>query len=101
MKLLDPLSPRSAEPARGYPLTKEELRVLAVHWAAVYFETRVACCVLGQTGSTDLRILENSTLRTALIAENIGEQAMETARREAIKLVREKVGEEAWSALTK
>ena len=95
---LDPLSKLSQEAAQGYPLTKEELRLIAVHWAAVHRDTWVFCTLVSQTGSTDLRIGAYTADRLRLITGILGESEMALVYQEADELVREKIGDEWWTA---
>ena len=94
---LDPLSRLSQEAAQGYPLTKEELRHLAVHWAAVHRDTWVFCTLASQTGSTDLWIGAYTADRLSLIEGLLGESEMALVYQEADELVRKKIGDEWWA----
>lgn len=98
MDWLNPLSKLSHEPAPGYPLTMEELRLIAVHWAAVHRDTSVFCALASQLGSTDLRIEAYTADRLGLIAGILGEFEMALVYQEADDLVRKKIGDEWWTA---
>src|SRR5262249_41239227 len=81
-----------------YPLTKEELRLIAVFWAAVHEDTWAFCRLCNQTGSTDGWIGGYTATRLRRIREIIGEDEWESAYQEGEELVRQKIGDEFWTA---
>jgi hypothetical protein len=98
MDWLDPLSKLSHELTQGYPLTREELRHLAVQWAAVRRDMSVFCALASQMGTTDLWIEAYTADRLGLIAGILGESEMALVYQRADELVREKIGDEWWTA---
>ena len=53
----------------GYPLTREELRILAAHWATVYINASADATLMNSVGSTDLRLFEQERLLAQLNAQ--------------------------------
>jgi hypothetical protein len=98
MKWPDPLSKQSEELVENYPLTKEELRLIVVFWAAVHEDTWAFCRLCNSTGSTDGWIGEYTATRLKRIREIIGEDEWESAYQEGEELVRQKIGNEFWTA---
>lgn len=93
-----PLAKYSEEPVTTYPLTKDELRAVAAHWIYTHLDTSVYCCLYGTVGSTDLRIWEYTKDRFDKIAAILGEDEMEDVIVEVKEKMRERIGEEAWTA---
>ncbi len=95
---LNPLSKESAVLVTGYPLTREELRILAAHWATVYIDASAAATLLNSIGSTDLRLFEYVAARYRLMKPILGDEAMTEAVREAEARVRDRIGDELYAA---
>ena len=93
-----PLAQYSEDPVTDYPLTKDELRVLAVHWSEKYLDTSVFCCFAGQVGSTDLRVWDYIADRHKKIAAILGQEEIEKVHAEVNEAMRQRLGEEDWTA---
>ena len=93
-----PLARYSEEPVTDYPLTKDELRVLALFWEEEALEARVFCCVFGTVGTTDLRLWACAKDRIDRITAILGNAEMRKVQAEAEERVRERRGEEIWTA---
>ena len=99
--ILNPLSEESAVLVPGYPLTREELRILATHWATVYIEASAEATLMNSVGSTDLRLFEYVCVRHRLMEPILGDEAMTEAVREAEGRVRGRIGDDLWAAYLK
>jgi len=99
--ILNPLSQESAVPVTGYPLTREELRVLAAHWATVSIEASAVATLMNSVGSTDLRLFEYAGARHRLMEPILGAETMGEAAREAEGRVRDRIGDDLWTAYRK
>ena len=93
-----PLARYSEEPVTGYPLTKDELRILALHWSDKYLDTSVFCCLYGQTGTTDLRMWDYTYDRLEKIAAILGKDEIDKVHDEVVAAARQRMGEELWNA---
>ena len=93
-----PLAQYSEEPVIDYPLTKDELRALALFWSDKYLETSVFCCHSGQVGSTDLRMWDYANDRLTRIAAILGEDEVKKVDAEVVEIMRDRMGEELWTA---
>lgn len=96
--ILNPLSRESAVFVTGYPLTREELRILAAHWATVYIEASADATLMNSVGSTDLRLFEYVAARHRLMEPILGDAAMRKAVREAEARVRGRIGDDLYAA---
>ena len=96
--ILNPLSTESAVLVTGYPLTREELRVLAAHWATVYIDALADATLMNSIGSTDLRLFEYVCSRHRVMEPILGDEAMTEAVREAEARVRGGVGDDLYAA---
>ena len=88
----------SEEPVTTYPLTKDELRALAEHWAYTHLDCSVFCCLYGTVGSTDLRMWEYTEDRLKRIADILGEEEIEKVIAEVDEKMRQRLGDEVWTA---
>lgn len=99
--ILNPLSTESAVLVTGYPLTREELRILAAHWTTVYIDAYAEATLTNSIGSTDLRLLEYIVARHRLMEPILGDEAMTEAVREAEARVRDRIGDPLYAAYLK
>ncbi len=99
--ILNPLSQESAVLVTGYPLTREELRILAAHWTSVYIEASADATLMNSVGSADLRLLEYVAARHRLMEPLLGDAAMREAVREAEGRVRDRIGDELYAPYLK
>lgn len=99
--ILNPLSTESAVLVTGYPLTREELRILAAHWATVYIEASAEATLMNSVGSTDLRLFEYVVARHRLMEPILDDEAMTEAVREAEGRVRGRIGDKLYAAYLK
>jgi hypothetical protein len=93
----DPFSELSEETAPTYPLTKDELRYLAVHWATMQVKNDAWCVVFDTGGSLELAIARYTTGRLKHIAAILGDHEMAAVFREADEQVRQTIGDEFWA----
>lgn len=96
--ILNPLSQEYAVLVADYPLTREELRVLAAHWATVHIDASAYATLMNSVGSTDLRLFEYVAARHRLMEPILGDAAMTEAVREAEGRVRDRIGDDLWAA---
>jgi hypothetical protein len=94
----NPLSPESGEFIAGYPLTKEELRLLAIHWATLHIDNAAWCVLAATVGTTELGVADYTGTRLDLIAGILGDEAIEAAYFAAEERIRERLGDELWTA---
>lgn len=99
--IFNPLSEESAVLVTGYPLTREELRILAAHWLTVYMNARADATLINSVGSSDLRLFEYVVARHDLMEPILGDEAMTEAVREAEGRVRGRIGDELYAAYLK
>ncbi len=99
--IVNPLSEESTVLVTGYPLTREELRILAAHWATVYINASADATLMNSVGSTDLRLFEYVAARHRLMEPILGDAAMREAVREAEARVRDRIGDELYAAYLK
>jgi hypothetical protein len=92
-----PLAQYTEEPVTDYPLTKDELRGLALFWAKKFLSTSMFCCHAGQVGVTDLRMRDYVNDRLGRIAAIIGEVEVKKAHAEVEQNMRDRPGEELWT----
>jgi hypothetical protein len=93
-----PLAKYSEKRVTNYPLTKDELCILAKSWFEQSLDASVFCCLAGQVGSTELRIWDYADDRLARIVKILGRKELDQLRKEAEKVMRERVGEHYWRA---
>jgi hypothetical protein len=85
----NPLDPElSAEFYPSYPLTKEEVRILALHWWGRYLDNESWCVVSGSSGTTERLVSEYSTLRLRAALAVLGQEAIDAIGQEAEARVR-------------
>jgi hypothetical protein len=90
-----PLAKYSEEPVTTSPLTKDELRVLAMHWTEKYVESSVVCFPNG-TIATDFDLWEYAVDRLNKLTAILGDVEIQKVRDEAEEVMRKRIGEEAW-----
>jgi hypothetical protein len=93
-----PFNPDSGERVFDYPLSREEVRLLALHWAEEHVDTVAFSVLIGSWGTTDLRITRYTADRWNAAAAILGQTEMEAVGREADARVQERIGDEAWAA---
>ena len=98
--IFDPRSPLSYEPAEGYPLTKEEVLILAEHWFEQYLDSCVFSTLHGQIGSSDLRIRAYADERLELMEDIVGKDEVKATCDRVEARWRKQMGEELWAAFT-
>jgi hypothetical protein len=96
-RIRHPLNPDSAVRVTTYPLSREEVRILALHWAEEYVGTAVFCRLTRSCGTTDLWIYDYTADRWRAATAILGDAEMRKVGEEADARVREKIGEEAWA----
>ncbi len=99
--IFNPLSEESAVLVTGYPLTREELRILAAHWVTVYMNAKADATLMNSVSSSDLRLFEYIVARYNLMEPILGDAAMREAVREAEGRVRDRIGDELYAAYLK
>ena len=93
----DPFSYLSEETAPTYPLTTDELRYLAVHWATMQVKNDAWCVVFDTGGSLERAIARYTTGRLKHMAAILGDHEMAAVFREADERVRRTIGDEFWA----
>src|SRR5262245_53476550 len=96
MKMKYPLAKYSEEPVTDYPLTKDELRALAMFWSEEYLDTCIWCCFSAQIGSTEIGIKYYANDRLTRIEAILGEEEIKTVDAEVEEIMRERLGEKGW-----
>lgn len=96
-----PLAKCSEEPVTDYPLTKDELRALAMFWSEQYLDTSVWCCFSAQVGSTELGIWHYANDRLTRIEAILGEAEIKKVDAEVEEIMRKRLGEEGWATFRK
>jgi hypothetical protein len=87
----------SEETAPTYPLTKDELRYLAVYWATMQVEYDMWCVGTNTRRSTERAIAHYTAGRLNRIAAILGDREMTAVFREADEQVRRGFGDESWA----
>jgi hypothetical protein len=98
MNRMDPFSKRSAELVENYPLTKEELRLLAVHWMEAHIDNKAWCVLHSTSGGAELQVSGYTAERVNLIAGILGDDEMDSVFREADEWLRNKLGDAFFTA---
>jgi hypothetical protein len=93
-----PLAKYSEDPVTTYPLTTDELRALAVHWTYEHLDTSVYCTLFGTVGSTDLLMWDYTKDRFDKITAILGQDEMDTVVAEVKEKMRQRLGDEVWTA---
>jgi len=88
----------SEEPVTTYPLTKDELRALAAHWAYEHLDCNVICRRYGTVGPRELRIWDYAENRLNKIAAILGQQEIEEVLAEVDMKMHRLIGDELWTA---
>jgi hypothetical protein len=88
----------SEEPVTTYPLTKDELRFLAAHWAYEHLECNVICRRYGAVGPRNLRIWEYTENRLNKIAGILGPNEIEEVLAEVDVKMHQHIGDKMWTA---
>jgi hypothetical protein len=91
---VNPLCKESREPVTDYPLSKEEVRILALHWAEFRFNNSTWCTLSGTVGSTELGIMDYTKRRWLAATSVLGEEAMDAVYDEAWSHIQKNPGKE-------
>jgi hypothetical protein len=92
------LWPYTADIVTVYPLSEDELFVLGVHWAELQLDNSAWCVLSATSGGTERRVSEYTAERLAIIAGVLDGKKVDAIYSEAEERVRQKLGEEFWTA---
>jgi hypothetical protein len=87
----------SEDLAANYPLTKEELLLLAEHWFGQHLERCVSCTLHGRTSAADERIQAYASERLDLIDGILRKDLVDAACERVEARCRRDLGEELWT----
>jgi hypothetical protein len=90
------VSDSGALPTSGYLPARDELEVLARHWAMEWLDVEVFFFLTGQSGSTEIRVQLHAAERLKALRAVLGEEAVEGAIADEKAVVRKRLGEEHW-----
>ncbi len=88
----------SEEPVTTYPLTKDELRVLAAHWAYEHLDCNVISRRYGAVGSRELQIWDYTESRLNKIAAILGPHEIEEVLADVDMKMHQFIGDRLWTA---
>lgn len=88
----NPFCPDSATPVTDYPLTKEEVRLLALHWANLDFENLPFNPLCEPSKSAGVRLARYTRGRLEAATNVLGREEIATVRAEAPKPISNKLG---------
>src|SRR5690349_7419400 len=98
-----PLPPRPSSPAEpapdgatNYPITKEELQILARHWYRGYLDREIEWFFHYCVSGSDRRFRRYASYRLDLIEEALGADVVEQAVEEVRAEQRRTLGHEVW-----
>jgi hypothetical protein len=94
----DILDLRSRSAVAGYPLTEEELLLLAEHWWTVVLDLRAWWTLSANVGGSEARDHRHALDRLELLAVTLGRGEIERRRILAEVRLRERLGEKLWAA---
>jgi hypothetical protein len=81
-----------------FPITREELLVLAKHWDTIALDLKLFQYVYSQYGSDQMQRSDYAGWRVARIAALLGKEAVRAVREEVEKEMREGYGDDCWEA---
>jgi hypothetical protein len=100
MKPVDEVKAPEAEEVLAYPLTRDELLVLARHWAKEDLDLQLFFFFTGCTGGIECRTMAYAGHRLRRIADLLGLDAVQRAVAEVEEEARRDIGDEEWRGFT-
>lgn len=94
----NPLCPESATPVTDYPLSKEEVRLLALHWAKLNYANSTFAALRKPVRGEEDRLTRYAQGRLQAAAEVLGQDELAAVLTEAQQPIVEKLGAEGLGA---